>query len=102
MLHIGKYEMRSDADRNAFGLAALAVCKAAKNVEGVNDAKFFWVNPNLIGLIVDAEKGVWGSDADPTPETMKAFFDLADLSNQVSAEIWMSAGIGEERFNMTN
>ena len=102
MLHIGKYEMRSDADRTAFGLAALAVCKAAKNVEGVNDAKFFWVNPTLIGLIVDAEKGVWGSDADPTPETMKAFFDLADLSNQVSAEIWMSAGIGEERFNMTN
>ena len=102
MLHIGKYEKRSDADRNPFGLAALAVCKAAKNVEGVNDAKFFWVNPNLIGLIVDAEKGVWGSDADPTPETMKAFFDLADLSNQVSAEIWMSAGIGEERFNMAN
>ena len=102
MLHIGKYEMRSDDDRNAFGLADLAVCKAAKNVEGVNDAKFFWVNPNLIGLIVDAEKGVWGSDAAPTPETMKAFFDLADLSNQVSAEIWMSAGIGEERFNMAN
>ena len=102
MLHIGKYEMRTDAARNAFGLAALAVCKAAKNVDGVNDAKFFWVNPNLIGLIVDAEKGVWGSDADPSPETMKAFFDLADLSNQVSAEIWMSAGIGEERFNMAN
>ena len=45
--------------------------------------------------------GVWGSDADPSAETMKAFFDLADLSNQVSNEIWMSAGIGEERFNMT-
>ena len=51
MLHIGKYEMRSDADRDAFGHAALAVCKAAKSVEGVNDAKFFWVNPNLIGII---------------------------------------------------
>jgi len=46
-------------------------------------------------------KGVWGSDADPSAETMKAFFDLADLSNQVSNEIWMSAGVGEERFNMT-
>ena len=31
----------------------------------------------------------------------KSFFDLADLSNQVSNEIWMSAGVGEERFNMT-
>jgi hypothetical protein len=31
---------------------------------------------------------------------MKAFFDLADLSNQVASEIWMSAGVGEERFNM--
>jgi hypothetical protein len=27
-------------------------------------------------------------------------FDLADLSNQVASEIWMSAGVGEERFNM--
>ena len=36
MLHITKNEMRSDADRNSFGLAALAVCKAAKNAEGVN------------------------------------------------------------------
>ena len=59
------------------------------------------MNPNLIGIIVDAEKGAWGSDADPSADTMKAFFDLADLSNQVSNEIWMSAGIGEERFNMT-
>ena len=101
MLHIAKYEMRSDADRNSFGLAALAVCKAAKSNDGVNDAKFFWVNPNLIGIIVDAEKGAWGSDTDPTADVMRAFFDLADLSNQVSNEIWMSAGIGEERFKMT-
>ena len=48
MLHITKNEMRSDADRNSFGLAALAVCKAAKSAEGVNDAKFFWINPNLL------------------------------------------------------
>ena len=84
-----------------FATPSSSLKKAAKNVEGVNDAKFFWVNPNLIGIIVDAEKGVWGSDADPSAETMKAFFDLADLSNQVSNEIWMSAGVGEERFNMT-
>tara|TARA_B100000989_G_scaffold226694_1_gene173851 strand:+ start:224 stop:532 length:309 start_codon:yes stop_codon:yes gene_type:complete len=100
MLHITKNEMRSDADRNSFGLAALAVCKAAKSAEGVNDAKFFWINPNLIGIIVDAEAGAWGADVEPTAEAMKAFFDLADLSNQVASEIWMSAGIGEERFNM--
>tara|TARA_B100000963_G_C22586521_1_gene653390 strand:+ start:1096 stop:1404 length:309 start_codon:yes stop_codon:yes gene_type:complete len=101
MLHIAKYEMRSDADRNAFGMAALGVCNAAKVNDGVNDAKFFWVNPNLIGIIVDAEKGAWGSDADPSADVMKAFFVLADLSNQVSNEIWMSASIGEERFKMT-
>ena len=29
MLQIGKYEMRSDADRDGFGHAALAVCKSA-------------------------------------------------------------------------
>ena len=100
MLHITKNEMRSDADRNAFGLAALAVCKMAKSINGVNDAKFFWINPNLIGIIVDAEAGAWGADVEPSADAMKAFFDLADLSNQVSNEIWMSAGIGEERFNI--
>ena len=100
MLYISKNEMRSDADRNAFGLAALAVCKVAKSTEGVNDAKFYWINPNLIGIIVDAEAGTWGADVEPSADAMKAFFDLADLSNQVSNEIWMSAGIGEERYNI--
>ena len=76
MLHITKNEMRSDADRNAFGLAALAVCKAAKNTNGVNDAKFFWINPNLIGIIVDAEAGAWGADVDPSADAMKAFLIL--------------------------
>ena len=37
-------------------------------------------------LIVDAEAGAWGADVEPTAEAMKAFFDLADLSNQVASE----------------
>ena len=72
MLQITKFEMHSGADRNTFGNAAYAVCKTAKSSPGVNDAKYYWVNPNLIAFIVDAEPGSWGSGAQPTSEAMKA------------------------------
>jgi len=79
MLQITKFEMHSGADRNTFGNAAYTVCKTAKSTSGVNDAKYYWVNPNLIAFIVDAEPGSWGSGAQPTSEAMKALFDLSDI-----------------------
>ena len=98
MLQITKFEMHSGADRNTFGNAAYAVCKTAKSTSGVNDAKYYWVNPNLIAFIVDAEPGSWGSGAQPTSEAMKALFDLCDISTQVANETWMGAIVGSDNF----
>ena len=100
MLHITKFEMHSGADRNTFGNAAFSVCKTAKSSPGVNDAKYYWINPNLIAFIVDAEPGSWGSGAQPTSEAMKALFDLSDISTQVANETWMGAREGTDNFNL--
>ena len=66
----------------------------------VNDAKYYWVNPNLIAFIVDAEPGSWGPGAQPTSEAMKALFDLSDISTQVANETWMGAREGTDNFNL--
>ena len=100
MLQITKYEMHSGADRNAFGNTAYSVCKTAKDTPGVIDAKYYWVNPNLIAFIVDAEPGSWGAGAQPTADAMKALFDLSDISTQVADETWMGAREGTDNFNL--
>ena len=100
MIQVSKFEMHSGADRNAFGNAAYAVCKAAKASPGVSDAKYFWINPNLIALMVDADPAAWGPGAQPSADAMKASFSLSDLSTQVANETWMSAGAGTENFNL--
>ena len=56
MLNVVKMEMHSGADRNTFGNLALDFCRAAKAVSGVNSANYFWVNPNLIGFIIDFQE----------------------------------------------
>ena len=66
MLNVVKMEMHSGADRNAFGNLALDFCRAAKAVSGVNSANYFWVNPNLIGFIIDFQDGAWGQQNDNT------------------------------------
>ena len=54
MLHVSKWEMKVGSSRDSFGNAALNMCKCAKKVAGVNSAKFYWLNPNVIGFAIDA------------------------------------------------
>ena len=97
MLHVSKWEMKVGSSRDSFGNAALNMCKCAKKVAGVNSAKFYWLNPNVICFAIDANTGSWGAGAEPNGETMKAFFDLADLSSNIMDETWIDAGLGQER-----
>ena len=87
-------EMQSGADRNTFGNMALDFCRAAKAVSGVNSANCFWVNPNLIGFIIDLQESAWGPGAPPDAAAMRANFTLGDISAMVTNEYWMSAGAG--------
>ena len=71
-------------------------CKNAKANSGVEDAKFYWQNPNVVAIIVEHD-GSWGPNIEPSGQTMKAFFDLADLSTCTMDEPWIEAGLGHKR-----
>ena len=100
MLNVCKFEMLSGADRNSFGNSALAFCRAAKAIQGVNSANYYWVNPNLIGFIIDFEDGSWGPGAEANAQVMKANFALSDLSSMVSNEFWATARSGTDSYNL--
>ena len=100
MLNVVKMEMHSGADRNTFGNLALDFCRAAKAVSGVDSANYFWVNPNLIGFIIDFQEGAWGPGATPDAATTRANFALADISAMVTNEYWMSAGAGTHSYTI--
>ena len=100
MLHVSKWEMKVGADRNTFGEVALNMCNSAKKVNGVNSAKYYWLNPNVIGFAIDAETGKWGAGAEPNGETMKAFFDLANIPSNIMDETWIDAGLGQKRSDL--
>lgn len=100
MLNVVKTEMHSGADRNTFGNLALDFCRAAKAVSGVNSANYFWVNPNLIGFIIDFREGAWGPGAAPDAAATRANFALGDISVMVTNEYWMSAGAGTHSYTI--
>jgi hypothetical protein len=97
MLHISKWERHSNGTRDALGTAAFNLCKNAKSQEGVHSAKFYWPNPNIIAIIIEAETGSWGMQIEPDGSTMKAFFDLSDVAKCVMDETWVDASLGQKR-----
>lgn len=99
-MHVGKYERYSSADRNALALAALEWCRAARESDGVNDSRFYWVDPNEIVVVTDAEPGAWGpgSGAEISARAATAVFALADLARNTSTETWADARAGAEMF----
>jgi hypothetical protein len=102
-LHVSKFERQAGADRNALGLAALEACRAARATAGVSDSRFYWVNPNEIAILTDAEPGSWGpgSGNGPDARNAKAGFALADLARQTVNETWVDARAGEENYKLT-
>ena len=101
MLHVGKFERYSSADRNALAMAALEWCRAAREHDGVNDSRFYWIDPNEIAVVTDAEPGAWGpgSGSQLSERAAKAIFGLADLARSTSTETWADARSGAEMFN---
>ena len=49
-----------------------------------------------MAIIVEHD-GAWGPNVEPSGQTMKAFFDLADLSTCTMDEPWIEAGLGHKR-----
>ena len=102
-LHVAKYERRDNTDRNDLAYAAIEACRSARETPGVLSSRFFWVNPDEIAILTDAEPGAWGQGSGnaPQPRSMKAMFSLADLAKNTSSEIWADARSGEETFKVS-
>ena len=100
-LHVSKFERLGGADRNDLALAALEACRAARATPGVTTSRFYWVNPNEIAILTDAEPGAWGPGSGNTPDARnaKAIFALSDLARQTVTESWVDARAGAETFN---
>lgn len=103
MLHVGRFERYPSTERNALAMAALEWCRAAREHEGVNDSRFYWIDPNEIAVVTDAEPGAWGAGAgaELSPRAAKAVFAFADLARNVSTETWADARSGAEMFDRT-
>jgi hypothetical protein len=67
----------------------------------VNDSRFYWIDPNEIAVVTDAEPGAWGngSGAELSGRAAKAIFALADLARSTSTEAWADARSGTNMFN---
>jgi len=102
-LHVSKFERMEGADRNSLALAALEACRAAREAPGVTSSRFYWVNPNEIAILTDAEPGAWGpgSGNAPNARNAKALFALADLARQTVFETWVDARAGEENYKLS-
>jgi hypothetical protein len=102
-LHVSKFERLEGADRNALGMAALEACRSARSIAGVNNSRFYWVNPNEIAILTDAEPGSWGPGSGNAPDARnaKAAFALADLARQTVNETWVDARAGQENYTLT-
>jgi hypothetical protein len=97
-LHVSKFERYSGANRDQLGIAALEWCRSARESEGVNSSRYYWIDPNQIAIVIDAEPGTWGtgSGAQPTARYIKAMFSLADLARNTSTETWADARAGSD------
>ncbi len=99
-LHIGKWERRDSADRDAFARAALTSCRATKAQDGIRSSRFYWANADTVAIVTDAEPGAFGpgSARQPSSDEAKALFELSDLAHPVSFESLGEAKAGEDAY----
>lgn len=91
---IQRWERRDSADRNEFGLAALAYCKAVRSQDGVEDAKYYWTGIDSLAVLATlAKPEAWSRPL--TGGAAKATFNLADLGHQTGTELWLDARDGQ-------
>lgn len=83
-----KWERRDGTDREAFGNAAFALCRAQRARPGVTRCRFFWTNSDEVAVLAEAESAQVFGEA-PHPEMTSALFGLADIARQTATERWI-------------
>ncbi len=82
------WERFQDTDRDRWGNAALALCREMQALEDVNFARYFWVSPNEIAIIIAADTAVARDLAmgRPNSRVARALFDFSDQSRLTREE----------------
>lgn len=98
---IYKFERNPGVDRNAFAMAALNLCRAVKAANPkVQSHRFYWVDANTIGFVVQGQNGFNDYNPNPDPNVAKAQFALADMANMTNIGLWADAGVGERSWEI--
>ena len=96
-LQVMKWRRKESGSLNDLGLAALAFCRAQRARNEVEQAKYYWSNPNEIWIIIEgAEEMVLNKYQ--TPESLAAMYDLSDLAAQVETTFLADARGGFETY----
>jgi hypothetical protein len=96
-IQVSHWQRRDGADRNAFGQAAFDVCRATRAEEGVDDSRFYWVDPDTVVIQTTAKSAeVFGRDLGG--ELAGRFFALADLARQSRYEQWIDPRTGQASY----
>ena len=92
-------DRRDTADRIMFGEAAYELCRALRGSDGIRNTRFYWVNPDRIVILTEAES-MADLDLPPKPEAASALFRLADLARFTDEERWFDPAVGEDTYRM--
>ena len=77
-IQLFSFERRDATDREDFGNAAYAACKAARAQEGIVSARFFWAGADTIVFLNEGSGDAL--DSQPSADSMKALFELSDMA----------------------
>ena len=100
-MQVSWWERRDHADRDALGHAALAHCRALREVEGMRSARFYWLGPDTLVLVEDVESLDVPSTA-LTADQAHTLFALADMARRTRQERWQDAGRGEAFYRLAS
>ena len=97
------FERRDHAKHEDLANAALALCKGARQTEGITSAKFFWSGFDDIAFLIEGDNNALNAPFSGDPEAnARAGFAFMDLAKQkmdirltdpkISAEAFQMAG----------
>ena len=94
-LHVSKFERFPSADRNDLALAALEWCRAARDSDGVNDSRFYWiVNGGLNSFGSDLVDTPYSGPGADYPFSVPLFYTAPDLIVQFTGFGFFHRAIG--------
>lgn len=96
---ISTHERREGVDRNDLAFAALQLCRRWRATDGVTAARYFWIDPSRIFVMVEGEGGSLNPGSfNADPDNAAAAFALDDLARMTMNQGLADARAGQETY----